>query len=108
LRNSIRWVKEQRPKNPARNRCIRILVDRLAQDPSLLSHGEFVTGLINSNSDSRKHVTLRVITMDMIARNRSRIVHIYSKNDEEMEYDGFSIFPERDDKKEDGTPGETV
>ena len=44
----------------------------------------------------------------MISRNRSRIVHIYSKNDEEREYDGFLIFPEREDREEDGTPGETV
>lgn len=62
----------------------------------------------SSNSDARKHITLRLKTAEMISRNRSQIVHIYSKNDEETEYDGFAIFPERDDQLGDGTPGEAL
>lgn len=61
-----------------------------------------------SNSDPRKHLTLRVKTADMLEKNRSRIVHIYSKNDQEKEYDGFQIFEERTDKDIDGSPGDLV
>lgn len=62
----------------------------------------------SSNSDAREHISLRVKTADMVPKRRSRMVHIYSKNNEGKEYDGFQIFPERDDSNRDGTAGSAV
>ncbi|PVH97161.1 hypothetical protein DM02DRAFT_473031, partial [Periconia macrospinosa] len=92
---SLTWVEGQRPKSDSRVINIQMLVDQLAEDPALLSQGEFVIGVINSKSDRRKHITISLQTEDMFARNTARIIHLYSKNDEEKEYDGFEIFPER-------------
>lgn len=44
----------------------------------------------------------------MIKNNTRRVAHIYSKNDQGEEYDGFILFEERPDKASDGTPGDSV
>lgn len=64
--------------------------------------------LHTSNNDMRGHITLHIKTEEMIAKQTSRAVHIYSRDNENELYDGFKIFEERPDKETDGVPGEPV
>jgi hypothetical protein len=52
-----------------------------------------------SHTDPRPHVTALLATSEQDAQNKSQVVHIY--HDENGKYTGHSLYPERENKKED-------
>ncbi|KAI0867388.1 hypothetical protein GGS24DRAFT_495373 [Hypoxylon argillaceum] len=91
----------QRIRNPAvRNRTLNLI--EIATMQSDLSH---FTGAVlknpshTSHTDLKPHATVRLATNEQAARQVSQTVHIY--HDEDGNYDGHQLFPERPDKKSD-------
>ncbi|KAB8337342.1 hypothetical protein FH972_021641 [Carpinus fangiana] len=114
LKRAIRWAAGQAPRSDQlKRKNTRIMVDKFAEDPALAAYGDFIWGVIKntqhtSHTDARSHITLHIKTQAMVDAQKARAVHIYTKDDNNEEYDGFKIFDERPDKGTDGTPGETI